>query len=211
MAIDGEKPTHGRKSICTISGQEVYPFTPDPEDIILADIAHALSLKVRYTGHTEWLYTVAQHSILMCRWANDLGLSEDVQLQCLMHDAAEAYLPDIASPLKSSIYVDVSNLPFLPDEDPLFRKMSMAPFKAVEESLLWVIFGRFQMNPHMDPMVKTLDTAIYLVERKVLLPDCDWWTPGDHDLPATAPPIIREKSEDLEEEFLDLAHGFGIG
>lgn len=85
--------------IATYSGRIINPFDPDPEAIDIADIAHALSLQCRFTGHTKHMYTVAQHSF----YASFLmeGGEEEYALWALLHDATEAYLADIARPVKA--------------------------------------------------------------------------------------------------------------
>lgn len=83
------------------SGAYVNLVDPDIDDILLEDIAHALSNIGRYTGHTSEFYSVAQHSIL----AAYAVVNEDTELAraMLFHDAHEAYLGDISSPLKRLI------------------------------------------------------------------------------------------------------------
>ena len=49
----------------------------------------------RYTGHTLVFYSVAEHSIMMSRM-----VPEEYKLEALLHDASEAYLNDIAGPMK---------------------------------------------------------------------------------------------------------------
>lgn len=79
--------------IQTYTGKRFFPLAPRAEDIDIADIAHALSQQCRFTGHTSRFYSVAQHSV-------------HVAEQCaypiygLLHDAAEAYLVDLPSPIK---------------------------------------------------------------------------------------------------------------
>jgi hypothetical protein len=77
------------------SGNNFYFLRPDEHDFLITDIAHALSMINRYTGHTPFTYTVAQHSVL----ASHLVPPEDA-LDTLLHDASEAYLSDVSSPLK---------------------------------------------------------------------------------------------------------------
>ena len=80
--------------IVTYTGEKIYPTRPDPKNIHIADIAHALANKCRFNGHTRVFYSVAQHSV-----AVDTFFPYE-NLWGLLHDAGEAYLPDVASTLK---------------------------------------------------------------------------------------------------------------
>lgn len=84
--------------IQTISGRIINLINPDPSSIHLEDIAHSLSHLCRFNGHSNRFYSVAQHSVLVA----DL-LPKELQLLGLMHDATEAYLGDVATPLKRLI------------------------------------------------------------------------------------------------------------
>jgi uncharacterized protein len=85
--------------IRTYSGLKAWPLQLRPEDVTLRDIAHALSNLCRFTGHVREFYSVAQHCILMRQW-NVTPCEAGV---LLLHDAAEAYLNDIASPVKRQL------------------------------------------------------------------------------------------------------------
>lgn len=97
--------------IQTYTGRKFWPLDPRPEDVCIEDIAHALSLKCRFGGHCKQFYSVAQHSVLVCNTLNANGgrRSPELLMQGLMHDAAEAYMPDIASPIKDSIFVRIGS------------------------------------------------------------------------------------------------------
>ena len=82
--------------IQTFSGIKFNLFNPSPDDILIEDIAHALSNLARFNGHTAKFYSVAQHSVYCA-----LKAPERLALAVLLHDAAEAYLGDIVSPLKA--------------------------------------------------------------------------------------------------------------
>ena len=79
----------------TASGKKLYFLEPDPDQIDIRDIALALSRIPRFNGHTDRLLTVAEHS-----WSGARYIQEDEKLNFLLHDAAEAYLCDIPSPIK---------------------------------------------------------------------------------------------------------------
>lgn len=69
-------------------------------EVRIADIAHALSLICRFGGHSVEHYSVAQHSLLVARILESMGAPADAQLCGLMHDAHEAYVGDVPTPIK---------------------------------------------------------------------------------------------------------------
>lgn len=129
---------------------------PHPRDVTLPDIVAGLSRTCRYGGQLRrgvLFYSVAEHSLLLTDWAIDNGLvrhREDALL-ILMHDASEAYLGDVPSPLKA----------LLPD----FRAMEGLAQLAVLDS-----FGLTPDRLSLDPRkLKELDTRIRLDERAELI------------------------------------------
>ena len=82
--------------IQTYTGLRFYPFEPDPENVCIEDIAHALSLICRFGGHCKQFYSVAQHSVLV-------SLNCPHPLHGLLHDAEEAYIGDVCRPVKRSM------------------------------------------------------------------------------------------------------------
>lgn len=84
----------------TRSGGEFWPMSPHVKDVNINDIAHALSNQCRFSGHTRVHYSVAEHSVRVSRLLKDWGCSVEVQRWGQLHDASEAYLVDLPSPLK---------------------------------------------------------------------------------------------------------------
>lgn len=84
--------------IQTKSGRKFWLDKPDYDSIDIEDIAHALSNICRFTGHTSRLFSVAEHSIGV-----SFLLPDKLKLAGLLHDAAEAYIGDINTPLKHLI------------------------------------------------------------------------------------------------------------
>ncbi len=88
-------------TIVTSTGREISLVYPKPGDITLADISHSLGQINRFTGHARRPYSVAEHSLLVCDIAERLlHLSVDGLLAALMHDAHEAYVNDLSTPVK---------------------------------------------------------------------------------------------------------------
>ncbi len=100
----------------TFTGKRFYVTDPDPDDVDIRDIAHALSMICRFGGHTREFYSVAQHSVLCSwiveDWAREKGKDDAYLRLCtLLHDASEAYLGDVVRPLKMGLldYCDLES------------------------------------------------------------------------------------------------------
>jgi hypothetical protein len=133
--------------ICTASGKKFFPMEPNPADICIEDIAHALSHLCRFTGHTREFYSVAEHSVRVSRAA----LPADA-LWGLLHDASEAYLCDVASPVK--------------------RHHSFAPYRAIERRVQNSICRRFGLPLEMPDSVHSADNVLLWTEKRDLMPPC---------------------------------------
>lgn len=87
----------------TASGQRFYHREPEGHNFRLYDIAHQLAQVNRYGGSCRFPYSVAQHSVLMADYALKHTGDPVVALDCIFHDAAEAYLGDVKSPVKKDL------------------------------------------------------------------------------------------------------------
>ena len=94
----------------TWSGKNFDYVDFNPEAICIEDIAHSLSQKCRFNGHTNNFYSVAQHCLNVMWNLRKKGYSHEVQLLGLLHDAAEAYISDLPSPLKAMSFVHYATL-----------------------------------------------------------------------------------------------------
>ncbi len=128
--------------IQTYCGVKFFPTDPLPQDVHIEDIAHALSLSCRYTGHVREFYSVAEHCVHVFRLC-----SEENKAWGLLHDASEAYISDIARPVK-----------------PL-----LANYQELEENLMKCIAARFELPWPAPKEVKQYDTAMLLIEKEDLL------------------------------------------
>jgi hypothetical protein len=149
--------------ILTRLGKKFDLLEPSASMVEPADIAHALSMQCRLNGHTRVFYSVAQHSFLVA----DL-VPEQYQLEALLHDAAEAYVGDLVSPLK-----DV-----LPE------------YRQIEHHVWHAICSRFDIDPVLPPCVHDADLVALATERRDLMPS---HSDLCHSLIGTAPALARIK------------------
>jgi hypothetical protein len=158
VAVEGnEKVPHRRASISTFTGREFFPLEPHAEDVDPIDVAHALSLKCRYTGHCTVFYSVAEHCALMSDYLERQGLGPVAAFYGLIHDAGEAYLPDVASPIKALI--------------PGFKDSETRVLAAICER-----FGlEFPFPREVDALVGALDVEFFLLERETIMKRAPWW------------------------------------
>ena len=129
--------------ITTASGRHFHFLDPQPEEITIQDIAAALSRECRFGGHCREFYSVAQHSVLAARI-----VAHPYKLDALLHDAAEAYLKDIPSPLKM----------LLPD------------YKRIESRVDAVIRAKYKLPEKMTAPVRLADRIMLATERRDLMP-----------------------------------------
>lgn len=145
--------------IQTRSGRMVNVLNFKPEDVDLDDIACSLSRQARFNGHTTEFYSVAQHCVHASKVAEQLGYIKPVQQWALLHDAAEAYIGDITSPIKA-----------------LFPGL-----EAVENRILyWVCVRVGLLPPHRNPhgfLIKMIDEELLAIEAaRFMTPDA-WPNP----------------------------------
>ena len=157
--------------IITVSGRKFFPLDPNPSDILIEDIAHALSNLCRWTGHVKEFYSVAQHSVLVAE-----HLPPHLALQGLLHDATEAYMADVNKPMKS----------ILPD------------YQQYEAQLQIAICERFGLRYPLDYRVKEEDTRSLATEKRDLMPGASFWSPtGEPWATKIEPQPPREAREDF--------------
>lgn len=174
--------------INTFTGRKFYPLDDEPGEIVLEDIAHALSNLCRYNGHTRKFYSVAEHSVTLVSFASDVVDNEQLERYLLLHDASEAYLSDLPRPLKK-----------LPE---------FAFYREVEARLQAKIYRRFGLDPVEPAMVRELDTRIQGNEAHALMAvHPDWKTPEPLDL--IGEPRGWEPDE-AKVQFLGWAHLLGL-
>jgi len=191
-----------------------------PDDIDPLDLARGLSRACRFAGQTTAFYSVAQHSVLASYY-----VPPDDALHALLHDAAEAYLGDLTSPLKrlmvsyhealltsaaevagmeSTRFIELltQRLPknWTVPNSPLFMGVhAKRPFyHQLEQHLFGLIAERFGISATLPDSVKTVDARLMFTERLILMPgDYEPWygQQGIDPLPIWIDPWSAEVAE----------------
>lgn len=156
----------------THSGKRVDLVFPQKETIDIKDIAYSLSMKCRFNGHTKEFYSVSQHCVLVSKITPD-----NFKLAALLHDANEAYLPDVPSPVKSLL--------------PQYTKLEDFIQDAIDE-----IFG-IRLTPLGKLIVKKSDQILLATEGRDLMGDTEGWALMESPLPDKIKPLNSKDSESL--------------
>lgn len=144
-----------RPYVTTFSGKKIFIDKPDEDQICLVDIAHQLSMKVRFGGAIQYFYSVAQHSIYCMMLGEKMEANLPTRLALLLHDANEAAYPDVQRPIKV----------FLPQ------------WKIVEQPLEDAIYNKY-LGKYKDvvdwSLVKQIDNILLVLEAREYLEDSTW-------------------------------------
>lgn len=161
-----ESPTG--KFIVTRTGQRFYFDRPEWFHYTTTDIAPALANLCRFAGQMRW-WSVAQHSLLV-----GALVPPRHRLRGLLHDASEAFLADIPSPLKHS--------PIMRG----YRALEARTMAAIHED-----FGLAEEDAEGDAEVKQADLLALRAEALYLgILDSTWsvWTMRAVSIPR---PLLR--------------------
>ena len=171
-------------------GRFIKPFHPECKDIDLEVIAIALSRIMRFFGQTK--LSVAQHSVNLARIFIMLGELE-LAKQALLHEIGEAFMGDLASPLKKAFPM----------------------YKDIEERLIKKAFGCFGLSYPMADLVHDLDKDIMINEAVEHMPNAEYWESLGLGIDLC---ILAEDIADFEpwssekayEEFMKVAQELGL-
>jgi len=127
----------------------IDPFSVDfgPDDVVWADIAHALAGTMRFRGGlgTRCWLSVAEHSVHVAE-----KCSPEHALYGLLHDAAEAYLTDVPRPQTGSIYIA--------------QGPEVSEYAAIHDRVLGVILAKAGLDPVIPSEVLRIDDRMAATE-----------------------------------------------
>ncbi len=139
--------------LSTLYRKQFHFLQPIEDEIDILDIAHSTSLLCRFGGHCRQFYSVAEHSVIVSTILQREGASTLTQLGGLLHDAEEAYLPDIPAPIKR----------VMPEADKIY------------ENIRGCIYRKYGIEQADWKHVEDIDSRLCITEAKLLgLWNEDW-------------------------------------
>lgn len=160
---------------------------PEGYTYSIYSIAHALSNICRYGGHSTKFYSVAEHSVLVSKLVPD-----DLALTALFHDASEAFVGDMPTPLKA-----------------MFPE-----YKKLEERIQKSISDQFGLVYPYPPEIKLADKMMYKAEREQIttIDDNVWYADipaANTDVQCLSPELARwqflQRFDEIRQERLKAA------
>lgn len=138
------------------SGEKFCFDSLETNRYLLDDIAHALSNVCRFGGMTSKFYSVAEHSVLVAAALYRDTLDPKMALDGLFHDATEAYIGDIVSPMKD----------FFPD---------LREYEKRIDAAIRTAHGKSGVPPFQRKLTKQYDQRILLDEARKMMPTHPDW------------------------------------
>ena len=150
--MDLAEPNKGRY-IQTASNLRVYPAHSSEEDFYIGDIALGLGNVCRFAGQIAEWYSVAEHCVPGSYQA-ERAFGPNIAFEFLLHDAAEAYMGDLASPF----------LYMVPD------------YEVLRDRIQNTIQSRFLIPQGKTPECHEIDVKMLVTEARDLCnPENKWW------------------------------------
>jgi hypothetical protein len=140
----------------TLTGQRFYVLDPEPEDILIEDVAGSLGKVCRFNGHPRIPYFVGHHCVLGSNIIEKQTNNLLYALAFLLHDAGESYLGDMTRPLK--------NMP------------ELEAYRIADSRLNRIIEKRFHLPEGIfdEGFIKEVDTRMLFTEKRDLLVTLQW-------------------------------------
>src|SRR5437870_2821161 len=145
--------TELRTNILTVSGNYFDYVDVESNVVSVQDIAHGLSNECRFGSQCPRFYSVAQHSVMVAWIVEALGGDIIEQRQAIMHDASEAFMKDMPTPLKK----------LLPG------------YYEVEARVQKDLMRRLGLSHELSALIKQADLLALGIEKRDLYSNCDAW------------------------------------
>jgi uncharacterized protein len=137
--------------INTATGRRFNLAEPEAADVAIEDVVLSLGKICRFLGHTRQFYSVLQHSVYVAR----ISTPGDTYA-ALLHDAAEAYIGDIVSPVGRQLI-----------------RISGGLYSGWKKRIEAVVAEALFVPWPMPPAVAIADKVVLATEARDLFPGCN--------------------------------------
>lgn len=182
-------------TIETFTGKQFDFRAPMGQQICLEDIAEGLSNQIRTTQGLFGKYTVIDHCLNGVRFLQvsslyvrfDIPWRQNFVKAFLLHDASEAYMTDLPSPLKE----------LLPQ------------YHEIEQRVMTAIYAKYGIidDTLTRQSVKVIDKRLLVTEKKVLGRNSTVWDLEHRFMPLD---VELKISSDPKADFLSMCEKLGI-
>lgn len=164
--------------IMTSTGQRLWVLEGGGP-VAIEDVAAGLAKACRFAGQCRGFYSVAQHSVL-ASWEAE---PRDA-LRALLHDASEAFLGDLPTPVKKHLQ----------------------DYRLAEQALQHRIYHEFGVDPgdwEAWERVREVDLRLFATEARDLMPPWDGWSEVAEPYAWRIEPGGLWSWQDAQEKFLE--------
>ena len=155
--------------VTTPSGKKWSLMQPRSEDVVVSDIAHNLAYQVRFNGSCGQ-YTVAEHSCHVHDEAVRQNLPPEWCFLALLHDAHEAYIGDITTPVTCALDLLLVEAGVTLNDRSLNQVLTLLKTRTDRAIFEALGLDHFSLPGKAYHTVRTLDATALRVEREALFP-----------------------------------------
>jgi uncharacterized protein len=202
----------------SLFGRAIEMVHPDPREVDFAEIAETLSMINRFTGCAEKPVSVALHTTICVAAARALKATPTQVAHVLLHDAHEARIGDIATPVAQALAAVADglndNLRATQCGSYVVRE-AIAELKDRHDRAIWRAAGLDEPDAATRALVKRCDVIALMTERRdFLAPRPCPWAPEIEAVPPLrsswkgkwrAPPTVAAELAGLFQAYLPNA------
>lgn len=206
----------GNTWIQTLGGNWLDLVNPDPAHINFRHVAIVLSRVCRFAGHTErGPYMVAQHCVEGARAILRDGHGRDAAAAFLLHDAHEAYIGDMATPLVAALASLAARSSgrhnVTPGHASSIVKHAIEELKHDLDTAIFMAAGLHYPGPYRD-VVKLYDLRMLRTERDARLapPPAPWMDAVENAVPVEGCDLYPWSEDVARSAYMEMLRDFDI-
>lgn len=211
--VPGNDLPCGKTWIQTLGSGWLDLANPDPKHINFRTIAIVLARVPRFAGHTDkGPYSVAQHCVEGARAILRDGHGQDAAKAFLLHDAHEAYIGDMATPLVGAMSAIATRLGASEYGAAVIRQ-TVRELKRELDSAIYLAAGvHFPLPAYIETVVSLYDLRMLRTERDARLapPPAPWMDAVENAVPVEGCDLYPWSEDVSCASYKEMLRDFGI-